>query len=159
MDLTGAFIWGLAATLVLSTLLRGAQVVGFTRIDIPFMLGTAFTPDREHAKVYGYALHLLNGWIFALFYVALFQTAGQAGILFGALIGAAHAAFVLIVALPVLPAFHPRMASEGWGPEPTQQLEPPGNLGLNYGLTTPIATLAAHVVYGAILGHFCSLSY
>jgi hypothetical protein len=59
--------------------------------------------------------------------------------------------------MPALPAFHPRMATEGWGPEPTRQLEPPGNLALNYGLSTPIVTLLAHLVYGGILGAFYPL--
>ena len=35
-------------------------------------------------------------------------------------------------------------------------LEPPGLLALNYGRETPLVTLFAHVVYGAILGTFLS---
>jgi hypothetical protein len=31
-------------------------------------------------------------------------------------------------------------------------LEPPGLLGLNYGRATALVTLAAHVIYGALLG-------
>ena len=35
-------------------------------------------------------------------------------------------------------------------------LEPAGFLLLNYGRRTPLVTLAAHVVYGAIVGGFVS---
>jgi hypothetical protein len=46
------------------------------------------------------------------------------------------------------------MASSFQGPQPTNALEPPGFMALNYGRRTPIVSLASHVVYGAILGHF-----
>lgn len=154
MDIPGALIWGFGATVVLTTVLRAAQAFGYTRIDLPYILGSMFTPNRDRAKVYGSLVHLLNGWLFALVYAAAFEAAGRADILLGMLIGLVHGAFVVIVLLPLIPAFHPRMASEGWGPEPTSQLEPPGNLGLNYGLSTPLVTLVAHLIYGGILGVF-----
>jgi hypothetical protein len=37
-------------------------------------------------------------------------------------------------------------------------LEPPGFLLVNYGRQTPLATVLAHVAYGAIVGGFVSLS-
>jgi hypothetical protein len=154
MNLPAALVWGFGATVVLTTIMRGAQAFGHTRIDLPFLLGSIVTPDRDKAKAYGYVIHALNGWVFALVYVAAFETAGEAGILLGMLIGFVHGSFVLIAGMPVMPALHPRMATEGWGPEPGRQLEPPGNLGLNYGLSTPVVTLAAHLIYGAILGFF-----
>ena len=42
----GAVVGGLVGTLVLTTLLRAASELGLTRMDIPFLLGTAFTADR-----------------------------------------------------------------------------------------------------------------
>jgi hypothetical protein len=72
----------------------------------------------------------------------------------GAGTGLVHALFVLLAAMPVLPAMHPRMANEQQGPTPTRQLEPPGFLALNYGRRTPISLLLAHLLYGAILGAF-----
>jgi hypothetical protein len=53
---------------------------------------------------------------------------------------------------------HPRMASEHHGPNPTRQLEPPGFMALNYGRPTPVATILAHLLYGAILGAFYTLT-
>ena len=40
-------LWGFAATAVLTSLLRASQSMGLSRMDIPFMLGTIFTEDRE----------------------------------------------------------------------------------------------------------------
>jgi hypothetical protein len=97
-------------------------------------------------------LHLLNGWIFSLVYVAAFHAMSVYTWWFGALIGFVHGAFVLVVGLPVLPGLHPRMASELRGPTVVRQLEPPGFLGRNYGVRTPISALAGHVLFGALLG-------
>jgi hypothetical protein len=76
----------------------------------------------------------------------------------GTIAGLLHGLAVLIALMPILPAVHPRMASEQRGPEPTRALEPPGVLALNYGRQTPVVTLVAHVAYGAILGAFCRLA-
>jgi len=46
------------------------------------------------------------------------------------------------------------MATDARGPEPTRELEPPGFMALNYGRRTPLVTLLAHVLFGAILGTF-----
>lgn len=147
-------IWGFAGTVVLTTLMAGSQALGLTRMNIPFMVGTMFTASRDRAKVYGVGLHLLNGWIFSLVYVAAFHVTGLFTWWFGAAIGLVHGAFVLAVVMPMLPGMHPRMASESRGPTVVRQLEPPGFLGRNYGVQTPASALAAHVVFGAILGFF-----
>jgi uncharacterized membrane protein YagU involved in acid resistance len=151
-------VWGFASTVVLTTILAGSQGLGLTRMNIPYLLGTLFTANRDRAKVYGVALHLLNGWIFSLVYVATFHAAGVFRAWFGAAIGLVHGAFVLMVALPVLPGMHPRMASEIQGPTVVRQLEPPGFLGRNYGVQTPISVLVAHIVFGVILGAWYSPS-
>ena len=70
------------------------------------------------------------------------------------LIGIVQATFVLTMVLPILPALHPRMANEQYGPTVVRQLEPPGFLGLHYGVRTPISILIAHAIFGAILGAF-----
>ena len=145
-------IWGFASTVVLTTLMAGSQGLGLTRMNIPYLLGTMFTPNRDRAKILGVALHLLNGWIFAFVYMAAFHAIGIFHWWFGALVGLVHGAFVLAVGMPVMPGLHPRMASENRGPTVVRQLEPPGFLAKNYGFGTPLASLIAHVVFGAILG-------
>jgi len=154
MNVIGALLWGLVGTAVLTTLLSGSQGLGLTRMSIPYLLGTMMTPDRDRARLLGIGLHFLIGWLFALLYAAIFQSWRRATWWLGAVIGLTHALFVLAAGLPLLPAIHPRMASEQQGPTPTRQLEPPGFLGLHYGQRTPISVTLAHVVYGAILGAF-----
>src|SRR5574338_1518499 len=146
----------LAATIFLTAFLRPAQAAGSTRMDLPLMLGTMVTPNRDRAKVDGFALHMLNGWLLGWVYVALFHGWRRSGVAVGALIGLVHGLFVLSSVLPLLPGMHPRMASEFTGPQPTTRLEPPGFMALNYGRRTPVVTLVAHVLYGAILGFFYS---
>jgi uncharacterized membrane protein YagU involved in acid resistance len=154
MNLAQALLWGFAATVVLTTLLSTSRALGFTRIDIPFMLGTLVTDNRDRAKWIGFLFHLFNGWVFALIYVAAFHSVGRASLWFGALIGLVHSLFVLTVGMATLPSVHPRMASEQEGPTPTRLLEPPGFLALNYGRQTPLASIFAHLIYGGILGFF-----
>ena len=151
-------LWGFVATLSLSILLAGSQGLGLTRMNLPYMIGTFFTPDRDRAKVYGFFFHLFNGWIFSLLYVLIFESLQQANWWIGAIIGLGHALLILTVIVPVMPGFHPRMASEQHGPSATRMLEPPGFLALNYGLRTPISVLVTHIVFGMILGSFYHLA-
>jgi uncharacterized membrane protein YagU involved in acid resistance len=150
-------LWGFVATLVLTTIMAGSTALRLTRINMPFMLGTLFTADREKAKLIGFFVHLIDGWVFALLYLLAFHSMHAASWWRGAVIGVIHATFVLTVGLMLLPGLHPRMASERHGPELARVLEPPGLLALNYGWRTPISVLVAHVVFGMILGAFYSL--
>lgn len=154
MNRGGAAVWGFAGTVVLTTLMAASQGLGLTRMNLPYMLGTMFTADRDRAKLIGFLVHFLNGWLFASIYAAAFESWRRATWWLGAAIGAVHAAFVLLAAMPMLPAMHPRMASEQQGPTPTRQLEPPGFLGLNYGYRTPLSVVLAHLLYGVMLGAF-----
>jgi hypothetical protein len=147
-------VWGFAATVVLTAILSGSQSLGLTRMNLPYILGTMLTPDRDRAKAIGVLVHLLNGWVFSLVYVAAFHQWGGPAWWKGAAIGAVHAAFVLVAGMPALPGLHPRMASEARGPTVVRQLEPAGFLALNYGRRTPISVLLAHLAFGAILGWF-----
>jgi uncharacterized membrane protein YagU involved in acid resistance len=150
-------LWGFVGTVVLTSILSGSQGLGLTRMNLPYMLGTMVTPDRDRAKVAGFGMHLVNGWLFASLYAAAFQSWRRATWWRGAAIGAVHALFVLTAAMPLLPGLHPRMASERHGPTPTRQLEPPGYLALNYGRRTPVSVILAHMLYGGILGAFYRL--
>jgi hypothetical protein len=157
MNWTGWLLWGFAATVVLTTLMSASQGLRFTRMSLPYLLGTIVTPDRDRAKLFGFLLHLANGWAFSLLYVAAFHSWHRATWWLGAGIGLVHAAFVLTAGMRLLPGLHPRMASEQHGPTAARQLEPPGLLALNYGVRTPVSVLAAHLVFGAILGAFYTI--
>ena len=38
-------VWGLVATVAMSTVLQGAQGLGLSRLSLPFLAGTFFTGD------------------------------------------------------------------------------------------------------------------
>ncbi len=86
--------------------------------------------------------------------MAGFAALDRSDVWLGASFGLAHAVVALTVLVPLLPGVHPRMASERAGPNSTAMLEPPGLFALNYGTTTPMLAVIAHVVYGAVLGLF-----
>jgi hypothetical protein len=154
MNVPGILLWGFVATVALTTLMSVSHGLGMTRISIPFLLGTILTANRDRALIVGAAFHVLNGWAFAFLYAAMLEDMAWATWWLGAGIGLAHALFVLAVGMPLLPGFHPRMVSEYYGPTANRRLQPPGFLALNYGRRTPIVTILAHLVYGAIIGGF-----
>jgi uncharacterized membrane protein YagU involved in acid resistance len=154
MSVGSWLLWGFVATIVLTTLMAASQGLRLTRMNLPYMLGTMFTPSRDRAKLLGFAVHVVNGWIFSLLYVSAFEAWGRATVWLGVAIGFVHASFVLTAGMRIVPGLHPRMASEEQGPTVTRQLEPPGFLALNYGLQTPLSALVAHLVFGGILGAF-----
>lgn len=152
MDWSGWATFGVIATVLLTAVLVGAQLTGLTRLDIPLMLGTIWTDDPDRARFVGSFAHLVFGQFFALFYAAAFTELGQSGWWLGAVLGILHAFVAGTLLVPLLPTIHPRMATERAGPDTTTTLEPPGVLALNYGWSTPLVTVAAHAVYGAVLG-------
>jgi hypothetical protein len=159
MSLWGALAGGLVGTLMLTTGLRTASELGLTRMDIPFLLGTAFFDERRRAKAVGYALHFIAGQVFALLYYAVFSALDESGWLLGALFGLVHAFFAGTALVNILvPAVHPRMGTPNTAANASPLLEPPGFMMLNYGRSTPLVSVAVHVLYGAIVGGFVSLS-
>jgi hypothetical protein len=153
----GTLVGGFLGTVVLTTLLRGATELGWTRMDLPFLLGTAVTADRARAKVVGYALHFVFGLLFALGYWLVFAAAGQAGIVIGSLVGLVHGLFAGTALVSILlPAVHPRMGTGFDAAGSSPLLEPPGFMLINYGRQTPLATIVSHIVYGAIVGGFAA---
>jgi hypothetical protein len=151
----GALAGGLIGTVVLTSGLRVAQELGWTRMDLPLLLGTVFTSDRNRANVIGYATHFVNGLLFALAYYGIFEAVDRAGWWFGAALGAVHGVFsggALVTIL--LPVVHPHMGTPWTDSTETPLLEPPGFLMRNYGGRTALASLVAHVAYGAIVGGF-----
>jgi hypothetical protein len=151
-NLAHAILWGFLATIVLTTIEALGRGLGFTRINIPFMLGTIITGNREKAGWIGLAMHLAIGWLFALLYAVVFNSLGRSTWWLGLIMGVVHGLFVLAVLLPMLPGIHPRMASEMQGPGPTPMLAPPGFLVLNYGRATAVVTMIAHAAYGVMMG-------
>ena len=151
IDWAGWAVFGLIATVMLTGTMVGAQLIGRSRMDLPFLLGSIFVADFDRARVAGFLMHLVNGQVFALLYAAAFALLGTASWWLGAVFGLAHGLLALTLLVPLLPGIHPRMASDRSGPD-LHLLEPPGPLALNYGRETPIVTILAHVLYGGLLG-------
>jgi hypothetical protein len=159
MNPWGAVAGGFAGTLVLTTALRAGSELRVTRMDLPFLLGTAVTSDRTRAKVIGYLLHFGFGQVFAFVYLGLFAALGHSGWALGALFGLAHGLFSTTALVNVLlPMVHPRMGSTYTAAGASPLLEPPGFLMRNYGRHTPGLALLAHTAYGTLVGGFVSLT-
>lgn len=158
LNIQSLLTWGLFATGVFTLLSTGAQQLGLSRMSLPFMLGTMFTARRRLAMILGFGAHFLLGIVFAVLYALVFEGWQQASWWLGALLGLFHGLFLLVVGMSVLPSLHPRMSGKHQGPTPTRLLEPPGLLALHYGAPTPAVALAAHLVYGVILGGFYELA-
>ncbi len=152
MNWPSSLLAGFVGTVLLTTLEAGSQQLHMTRMSIPYLLGSAFTPSRDKAKVIGFFVHLVNGQLFALLYVAIFDAMHDVSILRGVVIGVAHAAVVLLVVVPLLPSMHPRIATLEQGPTDLRQIEPPGPFALHYGITTPLMVIVAHAVFGGVIG-------
>src|SRR6266516_4564041 len=150
-------LWGLIATVTMTSILEGSRGLGFSRLSLPFLVGTFFTGRRQRGMVLGFAVYTIGGWLFAFLYFLLFASVGIFTWWFGALAGLLHGVFLLVSALPLLPFVHPRMASEYHVASATRALEPPGFLAMNYGYHTPLTTLIGQTVYGATLGGFFQL--
>jgi hypothetical protein len=157
MTVAGALAGGVVGTIVLTSALRIAQEIGWTRMDLPLLLGTTFTGDRRRASVIGYGFHFINGILFSLAYAAIFAAVGRAGWEIGLGLGLAHAAFAGGALINVLlPAVNQRMGTPWTDSEETPLLEPPGFMLFNYGRQTVLVTVVGHLAYGAIVGAFAA---
>jgi hypothetical protein len=157
MSVWGALTGGAVGTAVLSSGYRIAEELGWTRMDLPLLLGTMFTGRRTRASALGFAVHLANGLLFSLLYVAVFAAAGRAGWLLGLALGGVHALLAGgVLVNVVLPAVHPRMGTPWSDASQTPLLEPAGFLLHNYGRRTAALTLVLHLAYGAIVGAFAA---
>ncbi|HZJ26282.1 MAG TPA: hypothetical protein VFF40_04595 [Acidimicrobiia bacterium] len=152
MDWAGWALFGLLATAMLTSVMITAQLIGWTRLDLPLILGTIVTESPDRARVVGFFLHLAIGEGFALGYAIGFALLDTATWWLGALFGLVHVGIVLTILVPLLAGVHPRIASERAGPASVAVLEPPGLFGLNYGVQTPAVAIGAHLVFGITLG-------
>lgn len=142
-------VWGAVATLLMTTVLEGAQLIGLSRLSLPFLFGTFVTGSRRRALILGYVLYALGGWMFGIVYALLLESLWPAWWI-GLLAGVVHGLFLVCVFLPLLAEVHPRIATRYEGPSARRRLEPPGPVGLNYGRATPVSTVLAQSLYGLV---------
>jgi hypothetical protein len=151
----GCLAGGAVGAVLVQAGVRLAQEFGWTRMDIPFLLGTIFTENRRVAAVVGFFCHLAIGLVFALLYAAVFAATGLVTWWFGLALGFVQAAFIGgALANLLLPALHPRMGTPWTDAGESPLLEPPGYLLFNYGRSTMWITLVLQLGFGAIVGAF-----
>ncbi len=116
--------------------------------------------DPERAKRFGIMIHyiVMGTVVFGIAYAALFAGLGSATALTGALIGAVHGIVFGAMAMPMMPAIHPRMTSSvSTVRQPAVDvtggavvLSAPGFFGSRWGAMTPIGLVVGHIVYGVV---------
>ena len=106
--------WGTAAgafvgTLILTTILRAASELKLTRMDLPFLLGSAVS-TRPVPEAVGFVMHFLAGQLFALGYFWCSPPVAAGG--WRAAGGELHSLFAGSALVNILvPLVHPRMGS------------------------------------------------
>src|SRR5690625_5603250 len=76
MNIGILILGGFAGTLILSALMAISRPLGLSRVDLPFLLGSVITPDRNKAPWVGFIFHLVIGWTFSLLYGFVFEIFG-----------------------------------------------------------------------------------
>ena len=99
MDWAGWALFGLVATAMLTAVMIAAQLAGWTRLDLPLLLGTMLTGDPDRARVAGFFIHLAIGEGFALGYALGFALLGTATWWLGGLFGLNYGAQTPAVAI------------------------------------------------------------
>ena len=151
--MSSAIAGGVIGTLAMATIMKAASEFGLSRMDLALLLGTVVTANRRKARAFGYVFHFLIGIAFAVAYGGFFAIIGRSSWQMGILLGALHAIFISTVLVSVLlPVVHPRMATPDTAANTITLIEPPGFLMLNYGRSTFVVTLVAHIAYGALVG-------
>src|SRR3989442_6803282 len=99
----------------MTALMEWAQARRYTRMSLPYALGTIVSERRDVIRVSGWGLHFLNGIAFAAGYALMFERFRRSGWRLGAALGATHGITVLLGFVPLVQEVHPRMAAEDEG--------------------------------------------
>lgn len=162
-SILGALVGGLVATIVMSAMMKMASTLGLTQMPAMHQIsGTMFSGDEDVANKIGIVVHyvMMGPVVFGLIYGALIAALGLNAVLAGVVIGLVHSLLVGGMAMPMMPAMHPRMGEApvtAGGGTVTQEhgelrLSSPGFFGARWGTMTPAGVIAGHVVYGLVLG-------
>jgi hypothetical protein len=89
----------------------------------------------------------------------MFLAIDRSGWWLGAIFGLGHGLFSGTALVNILlPLVHPRMGTPATAATSVALLEPPGFMMLNYGIQTPLVSIAAHIAYGSLVGGFITLA-
>jgi hypothetical protein len=145
VDVAAALWGGIAGAVALVAVYIGFYGLRLTRLDLVGFEGGLVTAERGPLRyVYGTIVHVVLGALAALAYRWVFQQVDAATYVgWGALVGLAHGVLA-VLALPLAARLNGRVRR---GEQPS-----PGFAGLAYGRLTPLAIVAAHVVFGIWVG-------
>lgn len=142
---SGAIIWGIVAAAGFLLVMAAGRALDSTRMDFADMLGSMFTrPGTSASQWTGTIVHFVVGALLALTYVyALALVDWPANWATGLTWGLVVWVHWLIL-LTSIGAVHPAIRHG--------DQHDPGTGGMNFGRSTPWISLAAHAVYGVLLG-------
>ncbi len=151
---------GLVGTVVMTAMMSLAGRMGMTEMPpMTLVMGSMMSGDPDRARLLGTVAHylLMGTVVFGLGYAALFAAFGSASLLTGIAIGAVHGVLVGAMAMPIMPAIHPRMTrTPGSGGAVVDTaggavvLAAPGVFGSQWGSMTPVGFVMGHVVFGLV---------
>ena len=162
-NLLAALLAGLAGTIAMTAMMRGASAIGVTNMpSMTLIQGTMLTDDVDQANRIGFVTHvvMMGTIVFGIGYAAIFTVVGSASVVTGALIGLGHG-IVAGLAMALVGSIHPRMTtpanatrSEGDVLTTTggqTALVEPGIFARNYGPMTPVGLVMGHIVFGLVV--------
>jgi hypothetical protein len=140
-----AILAGLVGTAALTLALALGPSLGAPAVNLPLWDGTFFTLNLTWAVAFGYVVHFTIGVLLALvFQRRLRDRLSGEPWLRGAVFGLLVWAVLMVVGLPLFDVLDP-LVSNGLLPSP-------GFFALGLGPTAPVMLLAAHLIYGAVVG-------
>lgn len=141
MNILGAVIAGVVASLVFSMVLAVAPKMGMPKMDIVSLLGSMFGKPNQ---ALGWMMHLMMGIVFALIYAFLWSNGIGAAIWTGGLVfGAVHWLIVGMV-MGMIPMMHVGIKSGA--------VQAPGLwMTNNGGLMAFMGGLVGHIIFGIVV--------
>lgn len=142
-----AFLAGVIGGAVMILIMIIARAAGMTEMNMAMVLGSMITQQTTAGTwALGFVMHLVISGLIALIYAAVFEAIRRSNWFLGLIGGAIHAVIAGFVLL-WMPAIHPLMPDT---------ITAPGAFAINYGMTTAVAFVILHLIYGMIVGSLYS---
>lgn len=141
MNILGAVVAGLVASLVFSMVLVMAPKMGMPKMDIVSLLGSMFGKPNQ---ALGWMMHLMMGVVFALIYAFLWSAGIGAATWTGGLVFGAAQWLVVGVVMGMIPMMHAGIKSGA--------VQAPGLWMTNHGgLMAFMGGLVGHMIFGIVI--------
>jgi hypothetical protein len=138
-----AFVAGIFGAAVMTILREIGRAMREMEVSMEILLGTMLgLQPGVAAWIFGFAMHLVAGGVFALIYAFGFEALKRGGVLTGVVFGAVHAVLAGLI-LGVMPMLHPQMPGA---------VDPPGIFLAHYGWMGVAGFVVPHFIFGAVVG-------